>query len=268
MGPFALAAQLGVPRAEAKEFIAAYFDRFPKIRACLDAILEKARATGGTETIFGRVRPIPGLHDRNHAVRANAERMAMNAPFQGSAADLDQEGDDRARRRARRASSRGAAPPPGPRRARPRVRRGGPRRRGRGPRAADDGGRRVRSPSRSRSTSGAARTGPRRSERAGRRALESACPMRRLSPLVLRPRARARPRRGALLRARYGGPPARRGAARSPAPARSPEVAVRASALPRARGAAEASSSARTPSTSRRASRLGIVGEASSRPGR
>jgi DNA polymerase-1 len=88
MGPFALAGQLGVPRAEAKEFIAAYFERFPKIRACLDAILEKARATGGTETIFGRVRPIPGLHDRNHNVRANAERMAMNAPFQGSAADL------------------------------------------------------------------------------------------------------------------------------------------------------------------------------------
>jgi DNA polymerase-1 len=88
MGPFALASQLGVPRAEAKEFIAAYFERFPKIRACLDAILEKARATGGTETIFGRVRPIPGLHDRNHNVRANAERMAMNAPFQGSAADL------------------------------------------------------------------------------------------------------------------------------------------------------------------------------------
>ncbi|MCM3876684.1 MAG: DNA polymerase I [Thermoanaerobaculia bacterium] len=88
MGPFALATQLGVPRAEAKEFIAAYFDRFPKIRACLDAILEKARRAGGTETIFGRVRPIPGLHDRNHNVRANAERMAMNAPFQGAAADL------------------------------------------------------------------------------------------------------------------------------------------------------------------------------------
>ncbi len=88
MGPFALAAQLGVPRSEAKAFITAYFDRFPRIRACLDAILEKARATGGTETIFGRVRPIPGLHDRNHNVRANAERMAMNAPFQGSAADL------------------------------------------------------------------------------------------------------------------------------------------------------------------------------------
>jgi len=88
MGAFALAGQLGVPRAEAKEFIAAYFDRFPKVRACLDGVLEKARETGRTETIFGRVRPIPGLSDRNHAVRANAERMAMNAPFQGSAADL------------------------------------------------------------------------------------------------------------------------------------------------------------------------------------
>jgi DNA polymerase-1 len=88
MGPFALAAQLGVSRAEAKDFITAYFDRFPGVRACLDSVLEKARETGRTETIFGRVRPIPGLSDRNHAVRANAERMAMNAPFQGSAADL------------------------------------------------------------------------------------------------------------------------------------------------------------------------------------
>ena len=88
MGAFALAGQLGVPRAEAKAFIDAYFERFPKVRSCLDAVLEGARETGRTETIFGRVRPIPGLSDRNHAVRANAERMAMNAPFQGSAADL------------------------------------------------------------------------------------------------------------------------------------------------------------------------------------
>jgi DNA polymerase-1 len=88
MGPYALASQLGVPQAEAKAFIKAYFERFPKIRACLDAILLKARETGATETIFGRTRPIPGLFDRNFAVRSNAERMAMNAPFQGSAADL------------------------------------------------------------------------------------------------------------------------------------------------------------------------------------
>lgn len=88
MGPFALAGQLGVTQGEAKSFIAAYFERFPSIRSCLDGILAKARETGSTETIFGRLRPIPGIADRNHAVRSNAERMAMNAPFQGSAADL------------------------------------------------------------------------------------------------------------------------------------------------------------------------------------
>ena len=88
MGPFALAGQLGVTQGEAKSFISAYFERFPSIRACLDGILAKARETGATETIFGRLRPIPGIADRNHAVRSNAERMAMNAPFQGSAADL------------------------------------------------------------------------------------------------------------------------------------------------------------------------------------
>jgi DNA polymerase-1 len=88
MGPFALANQLGVPQGEAKAFIAAYFQQFPSIRAGLDRILAQARESGATETIFGRRRPIPGIADRNHAVRANAERMAMNAPFQGSAADL------------------------------------------------------------------------------------------------------------------------------------------------------------------------------------
>jgi len=88
MGPFALAGQLGITQGEAKSFIGAYFEQFPSIRACLNGILAKARDTGATETIFGRIRPIPGIADRNHAVRANAERMAMNAPFQGSAADL------------------------------------------------------------------------------------------------------------------------------------------------------------------------------------
>lgn len=88
MGPFALAGQLGVSQADAKAFIQAYFDRFPKIRSTLDVILAKARQNGMTETIFGRVRPIPGLSDRNFNVRSNAERMAQNAPFQGTAADL------------------------------------------------------------------------------------------------------------------------------------------------------------------------------------
>ncbi len=142
MGAFALAGQLGVPRAEAKEFITAYFDRFPKVRACLDGVLEKARETGRTETIFGRVRPIPGLSDRNHAVRANAERMAMNAPFQGSAADLIKRAMITLDAALSREIPSVRPPPSGARRAGPRVRREG-RRRGRGPRASDDGRRRV-----------------------------------------------------------------------------------------------------------------------------
>ena len=142
MGAFALAGQLGVPRAEAKEFITAYFDRFPKVRACLDGVLEKARETGRTETIFGRVRPIPGLSDRNHAVRANAERMAMNAPFQGSAADLIKRAMITLDAALSREIPSARPPPSGARRAGPRVRREG-RRRGRGPRAPDDGRRRV-----------------------------------------------------------------------------------------------------------------------------
>ncbi len=140
MGPFALATQLGVPRAEAKEFIAAYFERFPRIRACLDSILEKARATGGTETLFGRVRPIPGLHDRNHNVRANAERMAMNAPFQGAAADLIKIAMLRLDAALAREIPGGAAAPAGARRARSRV-SGGPRGEDRVSREGDDGGR-------------------------------------------------------------------------------------------------------------------------------
>ena len=58
------------------------------MRGCLEAILERARKTGEVETLFGRVRPIPDILASNPGVRANAERMAVNAPFQGSAADI------------------------------------------------------------------------------------------------------------------------------------------------------------------------------------
>ena len=105
-----------------------YFDQFPSVRACLDGVLEEARRTREVRTIFGRVRPIPDIAASNGAVRSNAERMALNAPFQGSAADvikiamirLDEALAER------RLASR--LDPPGPRRARPRV----ARRRGRG----------------------------------------------------------------------------------------------------------------------------------------
>ncbi len=88
MSAFRLANDLGISQAEAKEFIESYFARYPKIREYLDATLEEARATGKVTTLFGRVRHIPEIHNRSFTVRGNAERMATNAPIQGTAADL------------------------------------------------------------------------------------------------------------------------------------------------------------------------------------
>jgi DNA polymerase-1 len=88
MSAFRLANDLGIAQAEAKEFIESYFARYPKIRQYLDATLEEARATGKVTTLFGRVRYIPEIHNRSWTVRGNAERMATNAPIQGTAADL------------------------------------------------------------------------------------------------------------------------------------------------------------------------------------
>jgi DNA polymerase-1 len=88
MGAFSLAKDLGVPTSEAKTFIDAYFAQFPSVRGCLDGVLAQARATKEVTTVFGRVRPIPDIAASNPNVRANAERMALNAPFQGTAADV------------------------------------------------------------------------------------------------------------------------------------------------------------------------------------
>ncbi len=87
-GARALSLQLKITFAEAKEFIATYFERFAGIRAFLDSQVVKARETGYVETIFGRKRFIPEVHDRNFNTRAFGERMAQNSPLQGSAADL------------------------------------------------------------------------------------------------------------------------------------------------------------------------------------
>src|SRR4029077_2098426 len=73
---------------EAKTYVDSYFAQFPSVRACLDGVLDEARRTREVRTIFGRVRPIPDIAASNGAVRSNAERMALNAPFQGSAADV------------------------------------------------------------------------------------------------------------------------------------------------------------------------------------
>jgi len=88
MGAYALGRDLGVPPGEAQGFIDAYFAGMPKVREWLDATRDEARRTGKVTTMFGRVRWISGLDSRNAAVRGNAERMAINAPVQGTAADL------------------------------------------------------------------------------------------------------------------------------------------------------------------------------------
>ena len=88
MGAYALARELGVSNAQAQQFIEAYFGRLPRVRAYLDATREQARATGKVATLFGRVRWIAGLDSKNAQVRGNAERQAINAPVQGTAADL------------------------------------------------------------------------------------------------------------------------------------------------------------------------------------
>jgi DNA polymerase I len=87
-GARALSLQLKITFAEAKEFIATYFERFSGIRTFLDSQVAHARELGFVQTIFGRKRFIPEVNDRNFNTRAFGERMAQNSPLQGSAADL------------------------------------------------------------------------------------------------------------------------------------------------------------------------------------
>jgi DNA polymerase I len=88
MSDFGLAQRLEIGRAEAKEITAAYFARFPSVRAFIDLTLEEGRRNGYVSTILGRRRYMPGLTSGNYMLRAAAEREATNAPLQGSAADL------------------------------------------------------------------------------------------------------------------------------------------------------------------------------------
>jgi DNA polymerase-1 len=88
MSAFRLSNELNIPTNQAKDFIEAYFSRYPKIQEFLDRTLDEARATGKVTTLFGRVRYIPEIHNRSFTVRGNAERMATNAPIQGTAADI------------------------------------------------------------------------------------------------------------------------------------------------------------------------------------
>ncbi|MEO7218024.1 MAG: DNA polymerase I [Gemmatimonadaceae bacterium] len=87
-GPHALSRQLGITHAEARDFIAKYFERFEGVKKYLDSMVEFARENGYVQTIFNRRRYIPELRERNFNMRAFGERTAANSPIQGSAADL------------------------------------------------------------------------------------------------------------------------------------------------------------------------------------
>ncbi|PJK06962.1 DNA polymerase I [Lysobacteraceae bacterium NML08-0793] len=88
MSAFGLARQLGVSRGQAQDYIALYFSRYPGVRDYMERTREQARAQGFVETVFGRRLYLPYIHARNPAQRAGAERAAINAPMQGTAADI------------------------------------------------------------------------------------------------------------------------------------------------------------------------------------
>jgi DNA polymerase I len=85
---FGLAAQLGIDQGEAGAYIKTYFERFPGIRAYMDATKAKVRESGHVSTIFGRRIHIPAIHSKSAAERSFGERAAINAPIQGAAADV------------------------------------------------------------------------------------------------------------------------------------------------------------------------------------
>jgi DNA polymerase-1 len=85
---FGLADRLSIPRSEAKELIDGYFETYPDVKKYMDESIEKARRNGYVETLFHRKRYLADINSRNAIVRGYAERTAINAPIQGSAADI------------------------------------------------------------------------------------------------------------------------------------------------------------------------------------
>jgi DNA polymerase-1 len=88
LSPFGLSQNLGIEPAEAKQFIANYFERYKGVRTFIDRTLEETRRELKVRTLFGRVRPIPDINSKNANQRGFAERTAVNTPLQGTAADL------------------------------------------------------------------------------------------------------------------------------------------------------------------------------------
>jgi len=88
MSAFGLAQQLGLSRGQAQEYIDLYFTRYPGVKDYMDNIRELAKEQGYVETLFGRRLYLPEINSRNAARRKYAERTAINAPMQGTAADI------------------------------------------------------------------------------------------------------------------------------------------------------------------------------------
>ncbi|TJY58782.1 DNA polymerase I [Sinimarinibacterium sp. CAU 1509] len=88
MSAFGLARQLGIPRGEAQEYIDRFFGRYPGVKHFMDTTRTQARERGYVETLFGRRLYLPNIASRNQGLRQYAERTAINAPLQGTAADL------------------------------------------------------------------------------------------------------------------------------------------------------------------------------------
>ncbi len=85
---FGLSRDLGITRAEAKNYIELYFSRYPKVKEYMDRMVQEAHETGKVRTMFGRQRELPDINSRNFNRRSFAERTAMNTPIQGTAADI------------------------------------------------------------------------------------------------------------------------------------------------------------------------------------
>ena len=88
LSAFGLSKTLGISREDAQSFIDAYFQRYRGVRAWLDSTLEEVRRLEYSKTLFGRIRPIPDINSKDSNVRHFAERIAVNSPIQGTAADI------------------------------------------------------------------------------------------------------------------------------------------------------------------------------------
>ena len=88
IGPYGLSQRLGIPFEDAKSYIAAYFEQYPGIKDFMDQAKAEAKEQGFVKTLYGRMCPAPEIKSSNPARRSHSERAAINAPIQGTAADI------------------------------------------------------------------------------------------------------------------------------------------------------------------------------------